>query len=132
MTWLYFMSNILFFPSLTYRAVRLPSSAASAARYLAVRVNDDSLAGAQICAGDYAIVQVTAEVSGGDLAAVCTPAGKLLRYVYFEQDGRIRLEAANPAHPVHSYLAPQVQITGRVIKIERDLDARQDSCLGAG
>jgi SOS-response transcriptional repressor LexA len=124
------MNNLLFFPSSDHRAIRLPRQASPASCYLAVRINDSSLLGAHICRGDFAIIELTQEVASGELVAVRLSTKKLVRYLYFEPDHRVRLEAAHPSYPPSSFLPSQVALIGRVIRVERDLIPRPAGGLG--
>jgi SOS-response transcriptional repressor LexA len=59
-------------------------------------------------------------VREGDLAAVLTPTGMMLKFIHNEPGGRIRLDPANPQFESHYYDASEVTIQGRVVRTEHD------------
>lgn len=89
---------------------------------------DKSLVGKNIAPGDDIYILSTADVEGGDLAAIMTPDGLLVRFVhwYAEPTGllRIRLEGANPeiATRVYDYDDQSVRTRWRVVWICRHGD----------
>lgn len=110
-------------PFVQWRDVRLPSWANESDRFVVVRVRGDSLLaenGRSIHHGDWAVVLLTADVQEGALAAVLTPAGMTLRFLFREPGERVRLEPSNLEFPIIRYQASEIIIQGRVIRTERD------------
>lgn len=80
----------------------------------------DSLESKGVKAGDFALVHLTRDISQGDLAAICTPNGMLIKFVFVEHDGRVRLESAHPDYPPICFEMGDIDIQGRVVRTERD------------
>jgi repressor LexA len=116
-------SPVEYLPFIEWRDVRLPSWANEHDRFVSVKVCGDSLLHAPrapVRSGDYALVHLTGDVREGDLAAVLTPRGMTLKFIFNEPGGRIRLEPANPAFEVEYFDASEVTIQGRVVRTEHD------------
>lgn len=116
-------SPVEYLPFVEWREVRLPSWSRDGDRFFVVRVCGDSLlhnAPVPLLDGDYALVHLNAEVRNGDLAAVRTPEGVMLKFVHYEGDGILRLESANPNYPPRRFEASDVEIQGRVVRTEHD------------
>jgi repressor LexA len=64
----------------------------------ALQVQGESMIGAQIFDGDYALIDSGSRVRSGHIAAVQVDDDATLKYVHYEADG-IRLVAANPTIP---------------------------------
>lgn len=75
--------------------------------------------GIDIQNGDLALVHLTADIRAGDLVAALTPEGMLVKFLSY-QDGKIRLESANPNYPPHDYDPEDVTIQGRVVRTIRN------------
>lgn len=116
-------SPVEYLPFVEWRDVRLPSWATDYDRFVVVRVCGDSLktnVGFSVQNGDYALVHLTGDVREGDLAAVLTPRGMMLKFIHNEPGGMVRLESANPDFPPHQYEASEITIQGRVVRTEHD------------
>ena len=116
-------SPVEYLPFVEWRDVRLPSWANEHDRFVVVRVCGDSLLNAErapVRNGDYALVHLTGDVRDGDLAAVLTPEGMMLKFIHNEPGGRIRLDPANPDYDSRCFEASEVTIQGRVIRTEHD------------
>lgn len=116
-------SPVEYLPFVEWRDVRLPSWANEHDRFVCVRVCGDSLLNApriSVRNGDYALVHLTGDIRDGDLAAVLTPEGMMLKFIYNEPGGRIRLEPANPDFDIRYFDASEVTVQGRVVRTEHD------------
>lgn len=110
-------------PFAEWREVRIPSWANEDDRFVIIRVRGDSLMsgdGRSVHNGDYAVVHLTDDVTDGALAAVLTPAGMTLRFLFREPGKRIRLQASSPDFPPDYFDSAEIVIQGRVIRTEHD------------
>ena len=100
-------------------ASRCPKiSSASATRYV-LRVKGDSMIDEQIRDGDYVIVEDRRTADNGEMViALLNGSDVTLKKLYREQ-GRIRLQPANPAMQPIIVPADQVQIQGVVVGVMR-------------
>lgn len=81
----------------------------------------DSLSGAGIYDGDFALIHLNCEdVREGDLVAALAPEGLLIKFLWYDDDGLIRLEGANSQWPARYYDPADLTIQGKVIRTERD------------
>lgn len=107
--------NVEHLPTVQWRETKLPEWATSADRFAVSEVCGDSLAEVGINDGDYVLIHLTPKVREGDLIAVNTPQGFLIKflaqittdYVYLYSS---RL-SASVAFPIKS-----TRIEGRVIR----------------
>lgn len=116
-------SPVEYLPFVEWRDVRLPSWANERDRFVVVRVCGDSLLhnpSVSVRNGDYALVHITGDVREGDLAAVLTPQGMMLKFVYHGEGDTVRLDSANPAFPSLYFDASDVTVQGRVVRTEHD------------
>jgi len=114
-------ASVEFLPTVRTREVRLPSWAEESDRFVLSEVCGDSLSGAGIYDGDYALIHLSFEdVRDGDLVAAFTPDGMLIKFLWQNYDGRVRLESANPGWPTRFYDPEDITIQGKVIRTERD------------
>lgn len=103
-----------------WRDIRLPSWAKPNDRFCAAEINGDSLKNDGIFDGDFAIIHITQDLSDGNLAAVFTSYGMLIKYIFLNADGRVRLESANDEYPPLYFEPIEITIQGKVIRTERD------------
>lgn len=114
--------SVEYLPILKWRDVRLPSWARPQDKFVLVEVCGDSLTGARIQSGDLALVHLTKEITlRKDLCAILVHGAILLKYVFIEPDGRVRLEGKNARYKPRFYEPNQIEIQGRVVRIEFDL-----------
>ncbi|MCR5218938.1 transcriptional repressor LexA [Treponema sp.] len=85
-------------------------------KYFAFKVQDDSMKGAGILAGDIAVVEYCESAENGQIAVVVHDNRVCLRK-YFEEDFRIRLQSENPE--VQSVFCQNVVIYGILVSIIR-------------
>jgi SOS-response transcriptional repressor LexA len=114
-------ASIEYLPTVEWREVRLPDWARDGDRFVLSEVCGDSLSGAGIYDGDFALIHINAEdIRDGDLIAALTPDGMLIKFFWHNYDNRVRLEGANPSWPVRYYEPEDITIQGKVIRTERD------------
>jgi len=87
-----------------------------------LKVMGDSMIGAHICPGDIVILNPVTDVQalrpGSIVAAWVEGEGVTLKHLFLERD-RVRLQPANPAHPVIEKNADQVHIQGVLVGLQR-------------
>ena len=96
-------------------------------QYFALRVRGDSMEGAGIIEGDIAVIQQQNMVRNGEIAVAMVDEdvneGFTLKTFYME-GSRIRLQPANPRHPV-KYYTREVQVLGKLVHIFRSYEDTQ-------
>ncbi len=113
-------SPVEYLPFLEWRDVRLPSWATEHDEFVAVRVCGESLKDIGVNDGDYAVVHLTGDVRNGDLCAVLSPNGLMIKFLKRHSDTTVCLESANPAYPARYFDVEDVVVQGRVVRTERD------------
>jgi SOS-response transcriptional repressor LexA len=114
-------ASVEFLPHVRWREAHLPSWARENDRFVFSEVSGDSLSGAGIYDGDFALIHLnTSDIRDGDLVAALTPEGLLIKFFWYNYDGQVRLEGANPSWPVRFYDPADITIQGKVIRTERD------------
>jgi SOS-response transcriptional repressor LexA len=111
--------SIEYLPIVRWRDVRLPRWARGNDRFVCAEICGDSLKDKGIFDGDIALIHLTHDITPGDLAAILTPEGMLIKFVFVE-DGKLRLESANRKYPSRYFDLADVEVQGRVIRTERD------------
>jgi SOS-response transcriptional repressor LexA len=111
-------ASVEFLPTVRFKETRLPRWARNSDRFVLSEICGDSLTGVDIRDGDLALIYLTIDVKPGDLVAVLTPAGLLVKFLSFHGD-QVRLQSANPNYPPLDYNPEDVQIQGKVIRTER-------------
>lgn len=97
--------------------VPAPKNARKTDSYCSAIIVGDSLTGRGIQDGDMAVVRRTfdaSELRQGQLLAVWTPYGLLLKFVYWTLKGKVRLVSANPAYEDLVLDADDVSVQGVV------------------
>lgn len=95
--------------------IKPPKGYRESDRLVAAPVEGDSLIGDRICHGDIAILRLNfdiANISNGDICAILTPYGCLLKHVYLTLDDRIRLVSSNPTYKAILLDLEHVEIQG--------------------
>lgn len=113
-------ASVDFLTTIRWREVRLPDWAKKSDRFILCEVCGDSLSGAGMVNGDYALVFLTTDIQDGDLVAALTPEGMLIKFFWQHYDGEIRLEGANPLCPARYYDPADINIQGKVLRPEWD------------
>lgn len=114
------------------RNVREPETARPEDRYAVGHVSGNCLTGVHICDGDYLVFLLTKEAEDGALVVATVPMqesksgkGIFVKFFYREPDGRIRFESRHPDFPPKYCQPDEVEIIGRVVRIERDIEKRE-------
>lgn len=103
------------------RMIRVPDGYRPGDRLIAVRLNGESLKEAGIYNGDFAIVKLTNRLTrNGELCAVLTLNGLMLKYVWLEPGGTVRLVSRNRRYADIVLPVDDVQVQGVVVRIEKD------------
>lgn len=109
------MSSIENFPVTQWKTVVTTKNYKASDRLVASQIVGDSLSGDRIFEGDWAILRLnfeTSEISNGDICAVLTPYGCLLKHVYLTLDDKVRLVSSNPEFNDILLDIDQVEIQG--------------------
>lgn len=88
----------------------------------AVRVKGDSMIDAMISDGDVVILRRVDSAKNGDMVAVWLEDRNetTLKYIYYENDGRVRLQPAHPTmEPIIVKNPRHVHVQGRVLSVLR-------------
>lgn len=112
------------FPITEWRDTRPIPHSRQQDQFCASPVCGDSLNGDGIFDGDYVILRLTFErheIKQGQLVAVFTPYGLLLKHIYFTLNKKVRLVSANTEFEDILLDAEEVNVQGIVVRIERDL-----------
>jgi repressor LexA len=91
----------------------------------ALEVEGNSMVDALVHDGDIVILQHQKRVENGDMAAIWLRGdGEVtLKHFYQEQDGRVRLQPANPTmQPIYVDDPQRVEVQGKVVMVIRKLD----------
>lgn len=103
-----------------WRDIRLPKQAHPGARFVAVVIRDDELRGAAIVPDDYIVILLDAGLTGRrELAAVITPHGLTIKYVYANRRD-VRLVGNSPNYQPQHFAHDEISVQGIVVRIERD------------
>ncbi len=85
-----------------------------------LRVRGDSMIEAHIEDGDYVVIRPQQTARNGDIVVAQVEENAVTLKRFFKEQGRIRLQPANPAYPPQYY--PDVRIQGKLIGVIRRLD----------
>ena len=110
-------------PIREWRDIRPIKNARPFDRFCAARVSGNSLLDDGIHDNDYIIARLTfelSEITPGKLVAVLTPYGLLIKHIYLQLDGRVRLVSANPVYEDIVLDTTDAEIQGIVVRVERD------------
>jgi len=89
----------------------------------ALRVRGDSMIDALINDGDLVVMRHQPHVENGEMAAVwLTEENETTLKRFYLEDGRVRLQPANPAYQARVLPAESVQVQGKVIAVIRQVD----------
>lgn len=106
-------------PFIEFHHVPLPHWASENDQFVVVRTRGDSLINARISDGDLALVYVTQNIRPGDLVAVRTPEGMMMKFIFAHDTRSVRLESANPNWQPRVFDVEDVEIQGLVVSTER-------------
>jgi repressor LexA len=114
--------GVEFLPIVQFRDVRLPSWARPSDRFVIANICGNSLSGKGIFDGDLALVHLTKYIQQGDLVVACCHGSEIvIKFFHAEQSGRICLSSANKKYEPRYFDAHEIDVQGRVVRIERDL-----------
>jgi repressor LexA len=101
-----------------YRAI--PDLLAPSGDAYLLRVRGDSMIEALIADGDYVVIRPQQTARNGDIVVAQVEENAVTLKRFFREDGRIRLQPANPQYPPQYY--DDVRIQGKLIGVIRRLD----------
>ena len=85
-----------------------------------LRVRGDSMIEAHITDGDYVVIKPQQTARNGDIVVAQVEENAVTLKRFFREQGRIRLQPANPEYPPQFY--DEVRIQGKLIGVIRRLD----------
>jgi len=85
-----------------------------------LKVRGDSMIEAHIEDGDYVLIRPQSTARNGDIVVAQVEENAVTLKRFFKEQGRIRLQPANPNYPPQYY--PDVRIQGKLIGVIRKLD----------
>jgi repressor LexA len=94
-----------------------PSFMSGTKRVYVLQVKGDSMIEAQICNGDYVVVEETAEAINGQIVVATLPTGMSTLKRFYKEATRVRLEPANST--MSPIFAKEVKIQGKVVGLLR-------------
>lgn len=101
----------------------LPDREKNSSDLYALEVQGDSMIDAMVNDGDIVVMKPVQEARNGEMVAVWLKDREetTLKYFYLENDGRVRLQPANPTmQPIYEK-ASNVQVQGKVVMVIRRL-----------
>ncbi len=85
-----------------------------------LKVRGDSMIDAHIADGDYVLIRPQTTARDGDIVVAQVEENAVTLKRFFKEQGRVRLQPANPNYPPQFY--PDVRIQGKLIGVIRRLD----------
>jgi repressor LexA len=85
-----------------------------------LKVRGDSMIEAHIEDGDYVLIRPQSTARNGDIVVAQVEENAVTLKRFFKEQGRVRLQPANPNYPPQFY--PDVRIQGKLIGVIRKLD----------
>jgi repressor LexA len=85
-----------------------------------LKVRGDSMIDAHIEDGDYVLIRPQSTARDGDIVVAQVEENAVTLKRFFKEQGRVRLQPANPNYPAQFY--PDVRIQGKLIGVIRRLD----------
>lgn len=113
--------SLEYLPIMQYRNIRPVKGARLFDRFCAAKINGSSLYGDSIHDDDYAIARLTFEdfeVKDGQLVAVLTPNGMLIKHFYRAGRNRVCLKSSNPLYADLYFDAGDVVVQGIIVEID--------------
>ena len=100
-------------------SLSVPAALLGSGEHYALEVSGDSMIDAGILDGDYALIQRTETARNGEIVvALVHEEEATLKYV-FKEDGKVRLDPANPAYEPQIYGPGEVRIQGKMAGLLR-------------
>ena len=85
-----------------------------------LKVRGDSMIDAHIADGDFVLIRPQSTARNGDIVVAQVEDNGVTLKAFFKEQGRIRLQPANPNYPPQFY--DDVRIQGKLIGVIRRLD----------
>jgi repressor LexA len=98
----------------------IPDLLAPAGDAYLLRVRGDSMIEALIADGDYVVIRPQQTARNGDIVVAQVEENAVTLKRFFREDGRVRLQPANPSYPAQFY--ESVRIQGKLIGVIRRVD----------
>ena len=99
--------------------ISVPADMLSTGEHFALEVRGDSMIEAGILDGDTVIIQETPSADAGDIVVALVDEEEATLKRFRRQDGKIALEAANPAYETRILPADRVRIQGKLAGLVR-------------
>jgi SOS-response transcriptional repressor LexA len=112
------VDGVEYLPFIKWYETHVPDWARENDHFFGIEIVGDSLNKLGIATGDIAVVYRTHDVRDGDLAAVLTPFGTTIKFVFSEIGNTVRLEGASDSYIARSFDVEDVTIQGRVVNVE--------------
>ena len=100
-------------------SVAVPQTMLGKGEHYALEVQGDSMIDAGINDGDVVIIRETSTADNGDIVVALVEDQEATLKRFRRQNGRIALEAANPAYETRIYRDNQVKVQGRLVGLIR-------------
>jgi SOS-response transcriptional repressor LexA len=116
--------DVVHFPTDERTDIRKPKNFRPGDEFRQARMRGNALSGDGFYEGDIAIIRLTnglREITPGRLVAIKTPVGLLCGHIYIENN-TVRLSFSDPDYKDLFFALEQVEITGVIIRLERDLE----------
>ena len=101
-------------------ALAVPEMLAPGGDAYVLRVRGDSMIEAHIADGDFVVIRPQDTARNGDIVVAQVEDNAVTLKQFYKEQGRIRLQPANPNYPPQFY--PDVRIQGKLIGVIRRLD----------
>lgn len=101
-------------------SVAVPPSMIGMGAHFALEVQGDSMINAGILNGDTVIIKETSAVELGDIVVALVDDEEATLKKFRKQDGKIALEAANPAYETRIFDADRVKVQGKLVGLIRE------------
>ncbi len=103
----------------TTETLSLPTSLLGKGDHYALEVSGDSMIGAGIFDGDYALIERCQDARSGDIVVALVDDNDATLKTLRKNGDMIRLDPANPDHQPQNYAASRVQIQGKLVGLLR-------------
>ena len=100
--------------------VAIPEMLAPSGDAYVLKVRGDSMIDAHIADGDFVIIRPQSTARNGDIVVAQVEENGVTLKTFFKEQGRVRLQPANPNYPPQFY--DDVRIQGKLIGVVRRLD----------
>lgn len=101
-------------------AIAVPPSMIGVGDHFALEVQGDSMINAGILNGDTVIIKKTSSVELGDIVVALVDDEEATLKKFRQENGKISLEAANPAYETRVFTTDRVKVQGKLIGLIRE------------